>query len=251
MSSYIINGAVGAQQLQSSVSVQGKGSWVVQARYRGVRGYIDAIVSGLAAGTTYSVQPEDGGPMATLTVDYIGSTSSTESPITTEWQFVTRASQVPITEHPDIAAALDALQTTHGSDGLKAFRGLMDDPDYVPDSTTIDDYITADSDLVMCLQLNWRGTKNYYRPDPVLNYVRRYQPGAAFRPDLASVGTVYTNAQLDTLLTIPTDIDTVMPSGEWICEEVDYGSAADGSKVATMSFRYEAVWDAYLYTHAP
>jgi hypothetical protein len=248
--SYIFTGSVGSQQLQSSVSVQGNGSWVVQARHRGIRGYIDSLVSALPAGTTYSVQPEDGSPIATLTVDYIGSTSSTESPITTEWQFTTRASQVPITEHPDIAAALDALETAHGSDGLKEFRGLMDDPAYVPGSTTIDDYITADSDLVMCLQLNWRGTKNYYRPDPVLNLQRRYQPQANFRPDLASVGTVYTNAQLDTLLAIPTDIEDVMPDGEWICEEVDYGSAADGSRVATMSFRYESAWDAYLYTHA-
>lgn len=81
--------------------------------------------------------------------------------------------------------------------------------------------------------------------------VDTYQPTAAFVPDSATVGTVYTNSQLNTALGIPAAVYAKMPTGEWLAEEVDLDYQTDGTKVVTQTFRYAVKWDTDLYTHAP
>ena len=223
----------------------------------GARASIETL-AGLyqVAGTPYSITPLEGGD-AMVEATYQGEITPTEDPITTEWTFTTRGAVVPIEEHPAVLSAVSSLISTWSGSGestvyagLRALKQYLDGEDISGiDSAKVTD-IQANATLVAASRKKIAGTTSYLRPEPVLAVIKRYQAGAAFVPNLADVGTVYTNAQLNTALSIPAAYYSEMPSGEWLAEEVEIGWAADGTKVAQQSFRYAVSWDSDLYTHA-
>ena len=189
--------------------------------------------------------PTDG-PNARIEIEYTGSTTPTNDPITIDWTVATRAAQVPLEEHPNYKDAITALTRSQ----LITFRQMLDgSPDQDVDSTNLAT-ITADADLVELIVKFLAGVTSYLRPEPVLTVQYRYQATATPRPDMGRVGTVYEKSVLITALTIPLDIQGAMPAGEYLCEDVDWGAASDGSRVLTQTFRFATEWDPDLYTHA-
>jgi hypothetical protein len=213
-------------------------------RYKGTRSNIDTLAAtAQSLNLSYVVSPDDG-PTATLEVEYTGSTAATNDPISTEWNVSTRAAQVPIEEHTNYASDIAALDRTE----LIAFRQMMNgslDSEVDPTSLAT---ITAVADLVECISKNLAGVTSYLRPEVVLNLQYRYQAASTARPDMGRVGQVYSKSALITALSIPSDIQSAMPAGQYLCEDVDWGASSDGSRVLTQSFRHAVAWDADLYT---
>lgn len=221
----------------------------------GSRGAIDTLAAAYqTAGLPYYITPLDGGD-AKLEIIYQGEVGATEDPITTEWTFTTRGAVVPIEEHPDVLSAIATLKagwsgTADIYAGMRALKQYFagEDPAGI-DASKLSD-IQGNATIVAAAEKTVAGTTTYLRPEPVLAVVTRYQPTAAFVPNLADVGVVYTNAQLVTALGVPAAYSAKMPSGEWLAEEVEIGWAADGTKVVQQSFRFAVTWDSDLYTHA-
>lgn len=234
-------------------------NWTIMAPVEGLRTDIDLLAAVYrGSGISYSIIPLEG-PSARLEVQYQGSVVPSESPVTTQWKFSSKGTLVPIEEHPTFVENLETLITGWATvDENNVALGLRTLGDYLGGTSTDDldagklaDIQEPTNGLVAFTRKIMGGTKSYLRPEPVLVVVSTYQPTAAFIPDSAIVGTVYTIAQLSTALGIPAGVYAKMPVGEWLAEEVDFDFQSDGTKVVTQTFRYAVVWDADLYEHAP
>lgn len=233
-------------------------NWTIMAPVEGLRGDIDALASIYrGSGISYTITPMDG-PSARLEVQYQGSVVPSEDAVSTQWKFSSKGTLVPVEEHPDFVEALNTLIT-----GWEAVNennvalGLRTLGEYLGGTSTddLDAAKLADiqeplNGLVEFTRMIMGGTKSYLRPEPVLVVTSTYQPSAAFIPDTAVVGVVYTNSQLNTALGIPAGVYAKMKSGEWLAEEVELDYQSDGTKVVTQVFRYAVVWDSKLYDHA-
>jgi hypothetical protein len=255
--SYDTNGATHGDG-QSTVDWR-PGNITIVTPTEGTRSYIDTLASSFeAANVPYRITPMEG-PYARIESVITGSSTPTEDPITTEVRFSTKGSVVPVEEHPDYVSALEALITGWASvDENNVALGLKTLADYHGGTSTDDldaaklaDIQEPTNGLVPFSRKILGGTKSYLRPEPMLIVVTTYQPSAAFVPDLAEVGVVYTNAQLDSGLGLSTAVEGALPSGQWLCDEVDLDFQSTGTKVVTQSFRYAIVWDSDLYEHAP
>lgn len=233
-------------------------NWTITQPIEGLRADIDALASVYrGSGIAYVITPLEG-PSARLEVQYQGAVTPTEDPVSTQWKFTSKGTLVPIEEHPTFVANLDLLITGWESiDENNVALGLRTLSEYLSGTSTDDldagklaDIQVPTNGLVDFCRKIMAGTKSYLRPEPMLVVVATYQPTAAFVPDSATVGVVYTNAQLITALSIPAAVSAKMPSGEWIAEEVDMDYQSDGTKVVTQTFRYAVVWDGALYDHA-
>ena len=234
-------------------------NWTITQPIEGLRSSIDTLAAVYrGSGIAYTITPLEG-PSARLEVQYQGSTTPTEDPVTTQWKFSSKGTLVPIEEHPTFVESLETLITGwEAIDENNVNLGLRTLADYLVGTSTDDldagklaDIQDPGNGLVPFTRKILGGTKSYLRPEPVLVVVDTYQPTAAFVPDSATVGTVYTNSQLNTALGIPSAVYAKMPTGEWLAEEVDLDYQTDGTKVVTQTFRYAVKWDADLYTHAP
>lgn len=238
------NGAESAE-LQSLIQWAPQ-SYTTVRRFEGTRSYMESLaVSAQNSGLKYVLSPGDG-PNATLDIEYSGSTTETENPISTEWSVTTRAAQVPIEEHDNYRASIAALTRAQ----LIAFRQMLDGAKDSEIESADLATIIADADLVELISKYLGGVTSYLRPEPVLTVQYRYQATAAARPDMGNVGTVYEKSVLAAELNIPLDILAKMPEGEYLCEDVDWGAGSDGSRVLTQTFRFATQWDPDLYTHA-
>lgn len=255
--SYDNNGATHGDG-QSSVDWR-PGNVTIVTPTEGTRTYIDSL-AGTFEGLSipYRITPLEG-PYARIESIITGSATPTEDPITTEVKFSTKGSVVPIEEHPNYVAALEALIAIWAAvNETDVALGLKTVADYHAGTATDDLDATKlaaiqnpTNGLVPFSRKILGGTKSYLRPEPMLIVVTTYQPSAAFVPDLAEVGVVYTNAQLDSGLGLSTAVEGALPSGQWLCDEVDLDFQSTGTKVVTQSFRYAIVWDSDLYEHAP
>jgi len=258
MSDYVQRGSgtvVGQTSEQYSPS-----NWTLTEPIEGLRADIDILAAAYrGTGVAYTITPLEG-PSARLEVQYQGSISPTEDPITTQWKFQSKGTLVPVEEHPTFVGNLNTLIAGwEAVDENNVALGLRTLGDYLGGTSTDDldagklaDIQLPANGLVDFCRMIMGGTKSYLRPEPVLVVVRTYQPTAVYVPDTATVGTVYTNTQLSTALnTIPAAIYAKMPTGEWLAEEVELDYQTDGTKVVTMTFRYALVWDSALYVHAP
>jgi len=235
-------------------------NWTITEPIEGLRADIDILAATYrGTGVAYTITPLEG-PSARLEVQYQGSTTPTEDPVTTQWKFSSKGTLVPIEEHPTFVESVEFLidwwYTGGGENEVNL--GLRTLGDYLGGTNTddLDPVRLAEIQdpgygLVPFTRKILGGTKSYLRPEPVLVVVDTYQPTAAFVPDSATVGTVYTNSQLNTALGIPAAVYAKMPTGEWLAEEVDLDYQTDGTKVVTQTFRYAVKWDTDLYTHAP
>lgn len=235
------------------------GNWSIVQPIEGLRTSIDSLAAVYrGAGIAYTITPLEG-PSARLDVQYQGAITPTESPITTQWKFTTKGALVPVEEHPTFVTKLGLLiagwAAVNESDVALGLRTLSEYLGGTPtddlDATKLAQIQNSANGLVPFCRKIMGGTKSYLRPEPILIVVTTYQPTAAFVPNSATVGTVYTNAQLDTALGIPTAVDGKIPTGQWMAEEVDYDFQSDGTKVVTQTFRYALVWDTDLYYHTP
>ena len=234
-------------------------NWSISQPIEGLRSSIDTLAAVYrGSGIAYTLTPLDG-PNARLEVQYQGSVTPTEDPVSTQWKFSSKGTLVPIEEHPTYVTNLETLITGWATvDESNVALGLQTLGDYLGGTSTDDldagklaDIQDPGNGLVPFTRKIMGGTKSYLRPEPVLVVTATYQPTAAFIPDSAIVGTVYTNSQLSSALTIPALVLAKMPSGEWLAEEVELDYQSDGSKVVTQTFRYAVKWDDDLYTHAP
>lgn len=234
-------------------------NWTITAPVEGLRADIDSLASIYrGAGIAYTIMPMEG-PSARLEVQYQGSVTPSESPVTTQWKFSSKGTLVPVEEHPTFVDNLDTLISGWAAiDENNVALGLRTLSEYLGGTSTDDldagklaDIQEPTNGLVAFTRKIMGGTKSYLRPEPVLVVVATYQPSAAFIPDSAIVGTVYTSSQLSTALGIPSGVYAKMPVGQWLAEEVDFDFQSDGTKVVTQTFRYALVWDTDLYVHAP
>jgi hypothetical protein len=231
------------------------GNWSIVQPIEGLRTSIDALAAVYrGAGVAYAITPLEG-PSARLDVQYQGAITPTEDPVTTQWKFTTKGALVPVEEHPTfvnklglLIASWEAVDESNVALGLRTLSEYLGGtPTDDLDATKLAEIQDPANGLVPFCRKIMGGTKSYLRPEPMLVVVTTYQPTAAFIPDSATVGTVYTNAELDTALGIPTDVESKIPTGEWLAEEVDLDRQSDGTKVITQTFRYALVWDADLY----
>lgn len=210
-----------------------------------------------SSGITCTVTPLDG-PSARLEITYTGSGgagSETEAPIVTEWKFTTAGSVVPVEEHYDFVEALDAMKAAWaagGQDvvdlGLRTLQAYIagTDPETLNAAALADIRLEANG-LIRFVELVLGGTKSFIRGDGVVQVQRRYQPTAQYYPNLAVVGTVYSNASLISGLDMPENVSSRLPIGEWLCEHVEFDFASDGSRVESQSFHFARTWNQILY----
>lgn len=224
----------------------------------GTRAAIDVLADLYRAqGITCTITPLEG-PSARLEITYTGAGgvgSETEAAIVTEWKFTTAGSVVPVEEHYDFVEALDAMKAAWASGGQEVVDlGLRTLQAYIAgtDPETLNAAALADirleaNGLIRFIELILGGTKSFIRGDGVVQVQRRYQPTAQYYPNLAVVGTVYSNASLIAGLAMPSNVSARLPAGEWLCEHVEFDYSSDGSRVETQSFHYARTWNQTLY----
>lgn len=254
--SYTRNGE--ATVVQQSTVTFSPSSYQTVIPIEGTRADIDALAAAYqASGISCTVTPLEG-PSARLEATFIGAGgigSETEAPIVTEWKFTTAGSVVPVEEHYDFVEALDAMKAAWaagGQDvvdlGLRTLQAYIagTDPDTLNAAALADIRLEANG-MIRFVELILGGTKSFIRGDGVVQVQRRYQPTATYYPNLAVVGTVYSNASLVAGLDMPANVSSRLPTGEWLCEHVEFDYSSDGSRVETQSFHFARTWNTILY----
>lgn len=254
----IVEGGVVTVAQQSNYSLGPQGGQVVY-RYKGTRAGIDALVVSLGlatGGVEFQVTGDEDGT-ATLDITYAtgpgGSTTVSAAPISTEYSFETPSAVVPLTEHPEFLTDYAAL----ASDALRKefdqlYAGSLAYADITPTLLTALTYSTT-LWTGKVYDYKQRGITSYYRGEPVLMAVDRYQGSAAFVVDTSDVNDVWTKSALVTALgsrttnPAPSDVTNMLKDGEYLCESVTRNAASDGSRVVTQSFRWAPAWDASIY----
>ena len=250
------------QLQQSNIEADGV-SGSVQLRYLGTRTELNALITTLGLATNghkYAIQPTEG-PFAelvwTIATGSDGSSTEVSSVISTDWDLSTPSAMVPLSEHGSWATQLAALLA--GDSVLHALflQVWTDDAVYAdigaPALATLQATYPY---LYACLQMKREGVQGYYRGEPVLTVVDRYQRQAAFTLDTAVINKVYTTAQLISALQsrsafpIPSDISSNLAPGEWLTEAITRHSSSDGSREVTQVFRHAPLWRDPPYTHA-
>lgn len=237
---------VSIQELQQSSSYTPGGTTEVVRRWVGTHAAIStkSAESGVA-GYPQQISQLGDSPLSELIVTYSGGSSIVETPVNEEHIWRCGVSQVPLTEHPNYSSTIAALGSSAERDELRqTLSGTMTLADYI--ATTPDAALQELATIV-----TEKGTDSYFRPDPIFVYRATYHRGAAFRPDFAQVGLVYSKAQVVSVTNAPTDVAAGLPSGEYLCEDLEFESASDGSRVLSMSFRYATEWDSRIYTSSP
>lgn len=253
----IVEGGVTTVEQQTSYNLGPEGGQVVY-KYVGTRAGIDALVVslGLTSGRIpATVTPNDDGT-ATLDITYAtgpgGEITVTDDPLSTEYSFDTPAAVVPITEHPDFledyaALASDALRLEYD----KLYAG---DLTYDAASSTLITALTASGTAWTGKVYRWkqRGITSYFRGEPVLTVIDRYQGSAEFAIDTAEANEVWTLSALQTALStrlnpMPSADRAKLKAGEYLCDSIQRNAASDGSRVVTQSFRWAPAWDSDIY----
>lgn len=259
--SYITNTATGNYYVEDQTTIDRKanGGTTTTRRWRGIRSDVESISALIADKIPFQITPESGTPYAVLTMEVPGEN------ITTDYQFTVKSSQVPTIEHPAVVADLKSAIDTGKLLGIdeqyvyRAFAWGFENPDEpwpkpLEMSDTTYNQIILDLPkhpaIIWSWKKAWLGIKSYYRPEPCLVIQTRYSPTVKELPTITDVGVVYDRDILIATFEIPTAIQDVMPTtGEWLCEDLDYGAASDGSRMASQTFRYAVKWDADLYLH--
>lgn len=253
----IVEGGVTTVQQQTNYSVGPEGGQVTY-RYIGTRDGIDAFVTsaGLAAGgVPHTVTGNDDGT-ASLDITYAtgpgGVITSTNNPISTEYSFETPSATVPLTEHPSFVTAYAGLSADAKDEFDLLYAGEITVATLDPVAELEFD---SNPDVWVVYYKKQRGVPSYYRGEPVLTVVDRYQGSAAFGIDLTVVNEVWTRSALigwftsptRTINPMPTDVQGKLKVGEYLCESVSRNAASDGSRVVTQSFRWSHAWDSWIY----
>lgn len=259
----IVEGGVTTVEQQTGYNLGPEGGQVVY-RYVGTRSGIDALVVslGLASGRIpATVTPNDDGT-ATLDITYAtgpgGEITVTDDPLSTEYSFNTPSAMVPLTEHPLFLADYQALidEPGYGATFAKEY-----DQYYAGDIRTAD--ISEELSIAIAPESfsEWlgiaydykqKGITSYYRAEPVLTVIDRYQGSAEFAIDVAEVNEVWTLSALQTALAarinpMPSADRAKLKAGEYLCESIERNAASDGSRVVTQSFRWAPEWDGNIY----
>jgi len=230
--SSVINQIETTPERQSEYTLDQSGASTLVRRFTGTRSDIDSLAATFA-GYPKSITPIGDSPLAELSVTYAGGVTVVETPISIEWNRRTASTTAPWAEHPRYATKLAALSNETRQLIEKMANGQEDSDAFVPSDTDVQAYLAK----------RLAGNDNYLRPDPQFQYVARYHRGASFQPDQGVVGNVYTKATLVSYLSIPSDVSTGMLTGEYLCEDLDFAAASDGSRVLQMMFRYAVTWD--------
>lgn len=236
--SYVKDGTDTTVEAQSDYTLDQSGTETLVMRFRGLRSDCETLAATYASFPKTIVQVGDS-PLADITITLAGGSTPTDEPISIEWNRRTASMQLPLGQHQNYADAINAL----GPSELKSLNDILDRKMDPADVSWVD----PDIDAYVAKYLS--GVREFFRPDPQFQYVAKYQAGSAFQPEQGDVGVVYSKSTLVSELGIPTDIAAKIQDGEYLCEELDFDGASDGSRVLQMTFRYAVEWDHDLYTH--
>lgn len=236
--SYTKDGTDATVQAQSDYTLDQSGTETLVMRFRGLRSDCETLAATYSSYPKTIVQVGDS-PLADITITLAGGSTPTDEPISIEWNRRTASIQLPLRQHPNYSAAIDAL----GPSELKTLNDILEG------KTDPADVSWVDSNIDAYIAKYLSGVREFFRPDPQFQYVAKYQAGSSFQPDQADVGVVYSKTTLSSELGIPSDIQAKLQDGEYLCEELDFDGASDGSRVLQMTFRYAVEWDADLYPH--
>ena len=190
-----------------------------------------------------------------------GSTSTPEtanSPISTDWHWRTSAAQVPYTEHGDFYVQYQALIKRD------PFLATAWDSVWRGVATSTEGFTDADRAtlrarypyLFAIVYKKEAGQSGFFRSEPSLEVVDRYQNFATYTLETEKLNKRYTSSQLIAKLKarrynkIPKQHSDRIIDGEWLMIDASDEIAGDGTRVITQAFRWSPVWDHDVYESA-
>lgn len=182
--------------------------------------------------------------------------TSTNNPVATDWDWDAESAQVLLTKHGSFRTEYDALLVADASLAVvwdSVWRGESAIADIgAPALATLSGTYPF---LYAMLYKKEGGQTSYFRGEPTLAVVDRYQHTATFELGLGTQNKVYTAALLITLLAArpvnpaPTSIsnDITAAGGEWLCYAKSRKTSSDGTRVIAAIYRWSPFWDLVEY----
>lgn len=214
------------------------------------------------AGWSGSVNPIEGSPKSNLEAWVESADASgtlTSNPIATDYNFETDSAQVVFTQAQEFKtqfAALLSADPVLAALWDEVWRGVAAITDI--GSSALATLLSTYPYLYHILYLKEGGESGYFRAEPGLEVIDRYQHIATPAIPVSTINKAYNPSSLIALFTTPTRTVNQMPShiqtaittlgGQYLSTRISYQTSSEGSRVMVQGFRWAPYWNENIYT---